>query len=260
MLNKNNLNRKALIKGLLHSIYLAHEGEGINIGIPQIFIRFQGCNLGCQNCDSQETWSWNRGSEFSLEQVLMKIWQINKYQNLVSYRPRISITGGDPLHLRHRPFVHQLCKLLKKNNYFVSLEASGNIIDEEIFFLIDFINFDFKTPSTGVKTNLKQVEKLFTLNFKEFQIKSVIENERDYFYVLAAWHNLKQFFVQRVKQMPVFTWCLTPAFNPRESNQIFAKRFRWLLEINRHNAFFKVIAQQHKWAYLSTLEAGQANR
>ena len=239
--------------GLIHSIYLSHEGEGVNVGTPQIFIRFQGCNIGCKNCDSKETWTWKKGASFSLKEILTKIQQINKYQDsynsYLSHRPHISITGGDPLHLRHSPFVEKLCRLLKKNDYFINLEASGNIIHKDIFSLVDLLSFDFKTPSTGVKTNIQHILKLIDCPPKQFQIKSVIETKKDYYYVLSAWQSINDFFLKQKKRLPSFDWCLTPAFNPKDSKENFTHRLRWLLEINRQTSFFKVIAQQHKWAY-----------
>ena len=53
-----------------NSIYSATEGEGIHIGSPQTFIRFQGCKVGCFNCDSKDTWSFRGGQMFTTEMVL----------------------------------------------------------------------------------------------------------------------------------------------------------------------------------------------
>ncbi len=40
----------------LIEIFSAIQGEGINVGTRQIFIRFGGCDLRCAYCDSQHTW------------------------------------------------------------------------------------------------------------------------------------------------------------------------------------------------------------
>ena len=72
----------------LNSIYCATEGEGIHIGTPQIFVRFQGCGLRCKNCDSMDTWNFDQGMKFSLNEVIDKIISLKM--------KRVSITGGDP--------------------------------------------------------------------------------------------------------------------------------------------------------------------
>jgi 7-carboxy-7-deazaguanine synthase len=40
----------------LIEIFSAIQGEGINVGTRQIFVRFGGCDLRCHYCDSQHTW------------------------------------------------------------------------------------------------------------------------------------------------------------------------------------------------------------
>ena len=85
---------KAITDSLnLHSIYRATEGEGVFIGVPQIFVRFQGCAVGCVNCDSKETWDFEENRLFPIENVLTKISLLGGDEI-----NRVSITGGDPLH------------------------------------------------------------------------------------------------------------------------------------------------------------------
>ena len=101
----------------VHSIYSATEGEGIHIGIPQIFVRFQGCNIGCLNCDSKETWDFS-GQKLSLDEVLTQVEdEAGKYPFRLK---RISITGGDPLHPKRAPAV-ELCSGVR--------ERRGQLID-----------------------------------------------------------------------------------------------------------------------------------
>ena len=47
-------------KHLINSIYRATEGEGVFVGRPQIFVRYQGCAIGCINCDSKDTWEFDK--------------------------------------------------------------------------------------------------------------------------------------------------------------------------------------------------------
>ena len=80
----------------INSIYKATEGEGVHIGRPQVFVRFQGCFVGCVNCDSKDTWLFNDSDQgkWTLSKVLDEIWSLSGEGSL----SWISITGGDPLH------------------------------------------------------------------------------------------------------------------------------------------------------------------
>ncbi|MFN8369746.1 MAG: 7-carboxy-7-deazaguanine synthase QueE [Bacteriovoracaceae bacterium] len=226
---------------LINSIYLATEGEGVFIGTPQIFVRLQGCLIGCINCDSKDTWDFRAGKPQSISQVLEEIENISQNNSLVK---RVSITGGDPLHPVHEKALTILIQELKSKNYFLNIEASGTRIVEPIFNLCDFISFDHKTPSTGVKYNLGNLE-LLIKNYPhtKFQIKSVIETEQDFYEALNVYQSLKS----KLGAFN-FNWCLTPAYNLSEPFP--QSRFIKIVELNQKNgAKFRVIGQQHKWMF-----------
>ncbi|MCO4792307.1 MAG: 7-carboxy-7-deazaguanine synthase QueE [Bacteriovoracaceae bacterium] len=217
---------------MMNSIYLATEGEGVHLGTPQVFVRFQGCNIGCLNCDSKDTWEFEDRLGLSMDEILV---QIHEKSNSGRIR-RVSITGGDPLHPKNVPAVSKLARELKARRYFVNIEASGTRLVHEVFDSIDFISFDFKTPSTGVETPLESVKKLSEQYEGRFQIKSVIENEKDFDYVLGAAEKLGEFS---------FPWVLTPAFNLGELLPF--ERFNKIIKWNeKSGGLFRVIIQQHK--------------
>ncbi len=220
---------------LINSIYRATEGEGVHIGTPQTFVRFQGCRVGCLNCDSMDTWSFDGGDFWSLDNILSEISSFKL--------KRVSITGGDPLHPTNLEGVVHLSKALKERGYYVNIEASGTRVVDELFDLIDFISFDYKTPSTGVKTSMVLLEKLVKQYHGKYQIKSVVENEEDFRDCLRAKEALEEKFPEI--HIP---WILTPAYN--FSEQFPEKRFQDVLRWNEEaNAPFRVIGQQHKWIF-----------
>lgn len=225
-------------QALINSIYKAIEGEGIHIGTSQIFVRYQGCHIGCVNCDSMDTWDFTDSSKKSLTWILDEVRNIS--QGKIK---RVSITGGDPLHPKHVPSVVELAKQLRMMGYFVNIEASGARVVKEVFDLVDFISFDFKTPSTGVKTPIKNLIEMAELYEDKFQIKAVIEDEKDFF---ACLHTIDE--LEKLTLKTNFPWCLTPAFSPGEKfNQ---ERFVRIMELNQENdSKFRVIGQQHKWVY-----------
>lgn len=225
-------------KYLMNSIYRATEGEGIFLGIPQVFVRFQGCNIGCINCDSKDTWAFE-GDEFTFEEVVEQI----KIETFDFKIKRISITGGDPLHPKHETQVLELIRHFKAKGFFVNIEAAGVRVVDTIFDSLDFISFDFKTPSTGVKTKVEHIIKLNSQYPKKFQVKAVIANEFDFRVTLEAFERVKA-----QSEVMNFDWVLTPCYEPEEEFPM--KRFQEILKWNEENGgVFRVIGQQHKWVF-----------
>jgi len=44
------------MKYKVSEIFYSIQGEGLNQGIPFVFIRFSGCNLRCEWCDTKYAW------------------------------------------------------------------------------------------------------------------------------------------------------------------------------------------------------------
>lgn len=223
----------------INSIYRATEGEGVFIGHPQVFVRTQGCSVGCLNCDSKDTWEFKEELAQSLEQILDRV----STQSLRGKIKRISITGGDPLHPSQIVALVALIKELKARRFFVNIEAAGTRIIHEVFDQLDYISFDVKTPSTGVETSYSLVKDLIEQYPGKFQVKSVIENRKDFDYVLELKEKLASDNVN-----VDFNWVLTPAYNLQE--EFPQERFCQVIDWNEQEGLqFRVIGQQHKWIH-----------
>lgn len=226
-------------KHLINSIYRATEGEGVFLGRPQIFVRYQGCAIGCLNCDSMDTWSFSEDVGQSLETIMEEVHR----EGINGTIKNVSITGGDPLHPAHVPHVLALVKLLKEKKYYVNIEASGMRVVDEIFDLVDYVSFDFKTPSSGVKIPIKNISKMISQYPGKFQVKAVIADKADF----GAAHEAYMMLAQEFKSLP-FPWVLTPCFNNNEEFPL--ERFTQVLGWNEESGgFFRVIGQQHKWIF-----------
>jgi 7-carboxy-7-deazaguanine synthase len=222
---------------LINSIYRATEGEGIHIGMPQIFVRFQGCHIGCVNCDTKETWDFDPAYTMGLDEVMEKIEILS--QDVIK---RVSITGGDPLHPSHVPSLLALVNELKARDYFVNIEAAGTRIVPEIFDLADFISFDIKTPSTQVKTSKELLLRFLQDYGAKAQIKAVVADKKDFESVFDAYYFVKK------HHLPSTPWCLTPCYEPGELFPM--NRFQQVVQLNESFGMpFRVIGQQHKWVY-----------
>lgn len=220
----------------INAIYRASEGEGVHIGTPQVFVRFQGCAIGCVNCDSIDTWDFNGGERLTLEQVLSQV--ITEGGDQLR---RVSITGGDPLHPKIYPQVLELARTLKRKGYWINIEAAGTRVMDELFDIIDYVSFDYKTPSTGVRTNPNMIVRMAEQFPRKFQIKSVIENRADFDDTVKAREHVQA----QLKDTEAFPWVLTPAFNLGESMP-FDRILNVITWNEEENTGFRVITQQHK--------------
>jgi 7-carboxy-7-deazaguanine synthase len=226
-------------KFAINSIYLANEGEGIFVGIPQVMVRFQGCAIGCLNCDSKDTWEFT-APDRDLDLVMADI----RLTGLAGKIKRVSITGGDPLHPKLLPACLELVKELKKEGYFINIEAAGTRITHELFDLVDFISFDFKTPSTGVITPVRNIFWMIKSYSGKFQVKSVISDHMDFQTTFDAYQTIKKEIGREID----FSWCLTPAFNSNEDFPV--ERFQEISHWAQTSyAPFRTIVQQHKVIY-----------
>ena len=100
----------------LIEIFDSIQGEGPAMGMPATFVRFAGCNLRCQGCDTDQKAHW----QMSLPDVLARI-----------RGDRVIITGGEPT-MQMREF-SELISLLHSHDKEIHIESNGtNPIAEEI--------------------------------------------------------------------------------------------------------------------------------
>ncbi|CDN12410.1 MAG: 7-carboxy-7-deazaguanine synthase QueE [Richelia sp.] len=146
----------------LIEVFSAIQGEGLNVGTRQIFIRFALCDLRCHFCDSAHTWKipaickiehtpglrdfQNYSNPVTLEKLLVWIHQ----QNAPFIHDSISLTGGEPL--IHAPFLIQFLPQVRELTELpIYLETAGHR-PEQLTQLIPYLNLvgmDMKLPSVS---------------------------------------------------------------------------------------------------------------
>lgn len=159
----------------LVEIFSSLQGEGILVGRRQVFIRFSGCHLNCDYCDTDFSATEQCKVErtpgagdiellpnpVALESVveLIQSWQTIAPQAHHS----ISLTGGEPL-LYADTLTHWLPEL--RQLLPIYLETSGTLPDQLEILLphIDWVSMDIKLPSlTGVATDWQAQQKFLQL-------------------------------------------------------------------------------------------------
>jgi organic radical activating enzyme len=152
-------------KAKITEIFKSIQGEGIYQGIPQLFVRFFGCNLNCAFCDTK----LNFYEELKLDTLLERISVYSDYHS-------ISLTGGEPL--IQIDFLKEFVKILKKENKIIYLETNGTLPENlsKVIDYLDIIAMDFKLPSSTHQGSLweKHKEFLEIASKKEVFVKAVI--------------------------------------------------------------------------------------
>lgn len=97
-------------------IFRSIQGEGSYMGIPCIFIRFAGCNLHCDFCDTKESWGQSNAQEMSIQDILEEADKYNCSQ--------VVITGGEPCMVEELP---DLVDALIENGFCVGIETNGTL-------------------------------------------------------------------------------------------------------------------------------------
>lgn len=117
----------------INEIFESIQGEGAHTGIPSIFVRLQGCPVGCAWCDTKHTWEVDENLLMTPEQVMAEQSESANWFNVTlnkllaifkeqGYAARhVILTGGEPCMYDLR----ELTSGLIEQGYGVSIETSG---------------------------------------------------------------------------------------------------------------------------------------
>jgi organic radical activating enzyme len=100
--------------GRVAEVFYSIQGEGVTAGLPAVFVRFQGCSVGCAWCDTRYSWDPEAGSAVELDPLVEE----------VSAYPcrRAVVTGGEPL--ESALFV-PLLRALGSRGFSIEVETAG---------------------------------------------------------------------------------------------------------------------------------------
>ena len=149
----------------LVEVFSSIQGEGILVGLRQVFVRTFGCNLRCTYCDSPETLKESGSPPLCRVEEIPGTWRFRERPNPVSSEDlteivsgylsephhSLSITGGEPL--LHATFLAKWLPSVRSLGLKVFLETNGLLPDHlsRVLPLLDYVSMDFKAPSaTGL--------------------------------------------------------------------------------------------------------------
>ena len=102
------------LAGRIAEVFYSIQGEGVTAGLPAVFVRLQGCSVGCAWCDTKYSWDPEAGSAAELDTLVEE----------VSAYPcrRAVVTGGEPL--ESALFV-PLLRALGSRGFSIEVETAG---------------------------------------------------------------------------------------------------------------------------------------
>jgi organic radical activating enzyme len=229
-------------KGYITEIFKSIQGEGIYLGIKQLFIRFSGCNLRCKNCDTKYALKKTKSFKFLEEEIKNPInaKRLNSIlEKIEGGFHSLSLTGGEPL-LQ----INFLKSFLQNNRvYKIYLESNGILYKEldEVIEQIDIISMDIKLPSFSKMAFFKKEHREFlkVAKGKDIFIKMVISRDTDLEEIIEAVEIVEEID----REIPLI---FQPQFYEKERD--FYKRILYFQEKALENLKeVRIIPQIHKF-------------
>ncbi|MGH9668779.1 MAG: radical SAM protein [Terriglobales bacterium] len=147
-------------------IYASLQGESSYAGLPCIFVRLAGCNLRCDWCDSEYTFTGGR--KMTVDDVEAGVRKLAPVK-------LVEITGGEPMLQEEE--VLELMRRLLAADYTILLETSGERplakVPKEVVKVVDV-----KCPHSG-EANTFRMENLAALTPRD-EVKFVLSDRTDY--------------------------------------------------------------------------------
>ncbi|WP_019177311.1 7-carboxy-7-deazaguanine synthase QueE [Methanomassiliicoccus luminyensis] len=149
-------------------MFYSLQGEGTLMGVPTTFVRFAGCNLDCEWCDTK--YAQEGGEEMSVDEIVDRVEELGA--------PFVCLTGGEPL---VQEGVSRLVEALLEDSYHVTVETNGAVALESLPSSEELlISMDVKCPSSGMSHRI-MYDNLSFLSPRD-QLKFVIADRVDYLF------------------------------------------------------------------------------
>lgn len=166
-------------------IFQSVQGEGKNIGVPSIFVRFFGCTLRCtfngKSCDTP----------YAVREDNSVLMSIKDVAGMITYftATNIVFTGGEPT--LFQPFIYNLIRHLQdtkgRHYYTFEIETNGTIpIKDELAWLINQFNVSVKLESSNQDVGFNEKR----INHKA--LKSFIPGKTYFKFVMSSKYDMKE--------------------------------------------------------------------
>jgi 7-carboxy-7-deazaguanine synthase len=207
----------------ISEIFYSLQMEGSYIGYPAAFIRFSGCNLDCDFCDTK--YALKNGTIMNEREIFENIEQYNT--------KRIIFTGGEPA--LHDLFMADFAYKHDKLDYF--LETNGTIFIKESIKIFEHVVVSPKFFAIN-----EEVLVLFKQNAKSVEFKFIVDESDDIEKV--------EYIADRLNLYPV---TLQPLFDNYRPIQQYVDKTKVIIEAFKKSSLslknVRLIMQNHKVIY-----------
>jgi 7-carboxy-7-deazaguanine synthase len=247
----------------LVEVFSAIQGEGLNVGTRQIFIRFALCDLRCHFCDSSNTWhtpntcriECNPGLRdfevYSNPVTLSMLLHWVERQNIPNLHDSISLTGGEPL--LHASFLVEFLPQVRSLTQLpIYLETGGHRSEQLAMVLpyLDSVGMDFKLESVSGEKRLVEHTRFLQLCHDakvEVFVKIIVSASTSHQELEQA----AQIVASTNPSIPIFLQPVTPLISPTQVDKpIIAplpeQILVWQADMKRIVKHVRVIPQTHK--------------
>lgn len=208
--------------------FVSINGEGTRAGQLATFVRFAGCNLNCNYCDTR----YANGKDVNFE--LMTSSEIYEYIKSTKVK-NVTLTGGEPL---MQPDIIELLQVLREDvELSVEIETNGSIPLNKFRNIISNrpkFTMDYKLASSNME------EKMFLENFdylsKQDTVKFVVGSIKD----LERAKEIIELY-ELTKKANVY---LSPVFGSIEVNEIV----EFMKDNNMNNVNLQLQLHKIIWA------------
>lgn len=140
------------MKGYIRELFTSVQGEGIKIGKRQTFIRFLGCNLSCNYCDTPDTQARDGPFVYAGKIIPNPVTVDILIDKLEA--DEIAITGGEPL--LQMDFLLELCEKIIQLKKEIYLDTNATLPDQlnKIIKYVNTVSLDFKIPTATGRPKL----------------------------------------------------------------------------------------------------------
>lgn len=259
-----NAKTAVLSTARLIEVFSAIQGEGLNVGARQIFVRLALCDLRCHFCDSAHTWAVpstcrierspglrdfeTHANPIQLPDLLAWV----ERQNLPGLHDSISLTGGEPL--LHAPFLQQFLPQVRQlTGLPIYLETGGHRPEQLAMVLpyLDSVGMDWKLPSVSGETLWQQHAGFLQLCHQaalEVFVKAIVSSQTD----AAELKRVAESVAAVSLEIPVFLQPVTPLEPSQQHADVLvlapspAQVLTWQALMKRSLKQVRVVPQTHK--------------
>jgi 7-carboxy-7-deazaguanine synthase len=162
----------------VNEVFLSCQGEGINSGIPMVFVRLQGCNLHCSWCDTKYALN-GEGREVAPSGLAREV--VALAGRYISW---VCVTGGEPLQQSNE--LWGLIRLLRGRSLRLEIETNGSYLKPSWYRWVNCWVTDIKCPSSGWTPHDEIIADWVRKQSTFDCLKFVVATDEDLSYVLSV--------------------------------------------------------------------------